>query len=246
MILGLRTLATADRLGSWLQVLLDLGQRLLVASSTERVCDEAIGMLFEFLATERVVILLDDSGSRGLTPRAVRAAPGLAQADLGHVRKLADYALQKSATVLFPEADASDADKSWVPALAQPIHSSMVAPLTSSLRIHGAVYVDRVTTAPFTPEELELFAAFANQTACALRAVSLRNRASVKDAFEHGSVGSSRPRSRAAQPMGTRGCSPRSNATPRAYAFEPADGPPAPRLYPSAESSRSSARCSWR
>ena len=178
MVLGLRTLASPDRLCLLLQILLDFGDRLLTASTTERVCDETLGIVFESLGVERVVILLDDGGPQELTPRAVRAAPGLAQADLTHVRKLADYVLQKTATVLFPDTGTQQSDKSWAPTHGQQVRSSMVAPLTSSLRIHGVMYVDRVTAAPFTPEDLELFASLSNQTASALRAVELRDKSS--------------------------------------------------------------------
>ena len=142
------------------------------------ILDRVLSALFEiFDRAERAFILLVDPQSHEVKTGAVRRRDHVDEEEISVSKTALNSALRKREALLCLDA-MNDADLGGADSVAAlGIRSLMIAPLVSREELHGAIYVDTVSTAVvFTEDDLQLLSAAASQVAGSLSNADLHGR----------------------------------------------------------------------
>jgi signal transduction histidine kinase len=160
-----------------LRILIEVSTLLPVSDDIEAILAKVLDLVFQILEVDRAAILLVNEKTGRLEPRITKTARPSPQGAPIYSQQIVDYVLRESVAALFTDAVTDPRLDSSRSVVAQSIHASMCAPLKPKDEVIGVLYVDN-QRAPhlFTQEDLELFAAFAAQSAVALENAALYRR----------------------------------------------------------------------
>lgn len=178
-------IAALRRKADILLLIYEMSRTLGSVFDIEKIFEKATDIIFRVTPADRVVALLRDEGTRGLTevglrPIAMRLRDKDAtekQKNLTIGRTITRRVMRERVALLSQDA-ASDAEFSSVESIVlQGVRSTMCAPLVADKIVHGALYADRLDPfAVFTRDDLELLSAIASQAAIAVENVRSHKR----------------------------------------------------------------------
>ena len=171
-------LETLQRKANILSALYEMSKTLGSCFDLNAIFAKATDIIFRSTPADRVVALLADGMNSEnpedfvLTPIATRARDEKLEA---HARKLTigrtiTRKVMKDRVALLSQDAAADEQFAGVDSIvSQGVRSTICAPLLAEMRVHGALYADRLDPfASFKPDDLELISAVAAQTAIAV------------------------------------------------------------------------------
>ncbi len=151
-----------------LSALYEATSAMLSLKDRKDVAEKLLNLVFENLTCERSVIMLYDQKLAALQPQVMRSVvdPGNA---FSPSRTVTDRAYNENVAVLSMDASQDSRFKARESVILQAIRSVMAAPIASSTRVWGVLYVDTVTTKnTFEQEDLEFLLAMARQAGIAM------------------------------------------------------------------------------
>lgn len=135
----------------------------------DRLLDEILGLIFRNLRAERGVVMLFDSETGELTPRAFRSRPGVDESEVRISRTIVNEVVEKRQAVLTTDATVDERFSQSDSVFQQDIRSAMCAPLSTRDRVLGIIYVDcRSEAGSFKRSDLEQLTAMANEACVAV------------------------------------------------------------------------------
>lgn len=150
-----------------LEMLYELGGRLTTLQSRDTLLDSAMDICFEMLHFERGSIGLRARQGRGVEWPVVRNLRGR-EGELTISRTLLSRALEYGERAIFTDSDTANADPT-MSIVQHGIRSAMCVPLLHDDNTIGVIYGDRTSTStPYTDEDIDFFAAIAQQISIGL------------------------------------------------------------------------------
>lgn len=163
------TTGTVDRLSA----LYEATSVMLSLKDLKDVSEKLLNLVFENLACERGVIMVYDQKLASLQPQVMRSTVDSGNS-FAPSRAITERAYNENVAVLSMDASTDSRFASRESIILQAIRSVMCAPIASSTRVWGVLYVDTVTTKKtFEQEDLEFLLAMARQAGIAMENLNL-------------------------------------------------------------------------
>lgn len=163
------TTGTVDRLSA----LYEATSVMLSLKDLKDVSEKLLNLVFENLACERGVIMVYDQKLASLQPQVMRSTVDSGNS-FAPSRAITERAYNENVAVLSMDASTDSRFASRESIILQAIRSVMCAPIASSARVWGVLYVDTVTTKKtFEQEDLEFLLAMARQAGIAMENLNL-------------------------------------------------------------------------
>ncbi|MBW2456262.1 MAG: GAF domain-containing protein [Deltaproteobacteria bacterium] len=167
--LHLRDKSSSARAQARLAILLEVSELLSSPTAIDDVLAKILDLAFEILEIDRATVLLAADREQAPEPRVWRTRQGGGAPEAIYSRQIVSYVMDQKVSALFSDTRSDPRLSEGASIVQQSICASMCAPLKARDRLLGALYVDNVTrSAPFSAEDLEFLAAFANQAAIAI------------------------------------------------------------------------------
>ena len=150
-----------------LQMIYELSERLTTLQSRDRLLEDAMRICCEMLRFERGAIGVRRPNQRTMDWPVVHNLRG-AEGELTISRTMLNRALEHGERARFPDEGGGDIDPT-ISMVQQGIRSAMCVPLIHNDQTLGVVYGDRLSTsASYTDEDIDFFAAIARQVSIGL------------------------------------------------------------------------------
>lgn len=150
-----------------LEMIYELSERLTTLQDREKLFDGAMDICMEMLSFERGAIGIRQRQGRGVDWPVVRNLRG-EEGELKISRSLLSRALEHGERAIFTDTSSGNADPT-VSIAQHGIRSAMCVPLTKQKDVVGVIYGDRTSTAAsYTDEDIDFFAAIAQQISIGL------------------------------------------------------------------------------
>ncbi|MBK6313319.1 MAG: HD-GYP domain-containing protein [Blastocatellia bacterium] len=163
------TTGTVDRLSA----LYEATSVMLSLKDLQDVSEKLLNLVFENLTCERGVIMVYDQKLASLQPQVMRSTVDSGNS-FAPSRAITERAYNENVAVLSMDASTDSRFASRESIILQAIRSVMCAPIASSTRVWGVLYVDIVTTKKtFEQEDLEFLLAMARQAGIAMENLNL-------------------------------------------------------------------------
>jgi HD-GYP domain-containing protein (c-di-GMP phosphodiesterase class II) len=163
------TTGTVDRLSA----LYEATSVMLSLKDLKDVSEKLLNLVFENLSCERGVIMVYDQKLASLQPQVMRSTVDSGNS-FAPSRAITERAYNENVAVLSMDASTDSRFASRESIILQAIRSVMCAPIASSARVWGVLYVDTVTTKKtFEQEDLEFLLAMARQAGIAMENLNL-------------------------------------------------------------------------
>lgn len=163
------TTSTVDRLSA----LYEATSVMLSLKDLQDVSEKLLNLVFENLTCERGVIMVYDQKLASLQPQVMRSTVDSGNS-FAPSRAITERAYNENVAVLSMDASTDSRFASRESIILQAIRSVMCAPIASSTRVWGVLYVDIVTTKKtFEQEDLEFLLAMARQAGIAMENLNL-------------------------------------------------------------------------
>ncbi len=163
------TTGTVDRLSA----LYEATSVMLSLKDLKDVSEKLLNLVFENLACERGVIMVYDQKLASLQPQVMRSTVDSGNS-FAPSRAITERAYNENVAVLSMDASTDSRFATRESIILQAIRSVMCAPIASSARVWGVLYVDTVTTKKtFEQEDLEFLLAMARQAGIAMENLNL-------------------------------------------------------------------------
>ena len=163
------TTGTVDRLSA----LYEATSVMLSLKDLQDVSEKLLNLVFENLTCERGVIMVYDQKLASLQPQVMRRTVDSGNS-FAPSRAITERAYNENVAVLSMDASTDSRFASRESIILQAIRSVMCAPIASSTRVWGVLYVDIVTTKKtFEQEDLEFLLAMARQAGIAMENLNL-------------------------------------------------------------------------
>jgi adenylate cyclase len=173
--LNLRATLDAERAQQKLQILLKVGETLSSPAGIDETLRRILDLCFQILDVDRGTIVLADVDGR-LSSRVRKVRAGYHSSEGEFSQSIVEWVMTSGSAALFADTQTDPRLAEAASIMAQSICASMCAPLKTSDRLVGVIYVDNLTRADrFGPEDLEFLSAFANQAAVAIDNAKLRD-----------------------------------------------------------------------
>src|SRR5688572_3528462 len=159
----------------YLTTLHKVSEILSRAASVEALFDSIVSAILEVSGGDRAAILMRprDTASKDIDMVAVRTKDGKTTGAVTLSRTVVNDVLEKGISVFTDDALADDRYVGGESIVRQRIRSVMCAPMRTTDRILGVLYVDSMMAREFSEAELELLAAVGNQAGIALHRARL-------------------------------------------------------------------------
>ena len=159
----------------YLTTLHKVSEILARASSVEALFDSIVSAILEVSGGDRAAILMRprDAASKDIDMVAVRTKDGKQTGSVTLSRTVVNDVLEKGISIFTDDALADDRYVGGESIVRQRIRSVMCAPMRTTDRILGVLYVDSMMAREFSEAELELLAAVGNQAGIALHRARL-------------------------------------------------------------------------
>jgi HD-GYP domain-containing protein (c-di-GMP phosphodiesterase class II) len=159
----------------YLTTLHKVSEILARAASVEALFDSIVSAILEVSGGDRAAILMRprDSTGKDIDMVAVRTKDGKASGAVTLSRTVVNDVLEKGISIYTDDALADDRYVGGESIVRQRIRSVMCAPMRTTDRILGVLYVDSMMAREFSEAELELLAAVGNQAGIALHRARL-------------------------------------------------------------------------
>jgi HD-GYP domain-containing protein (c-di-GMP phosphodiesterase class II)/pSer/pThr/pTyr-binding forkhead associated (FHA) protein len=156
--------ATMNRLSA----LYEATSVMLALKDRQDVSEKLLNLVFENLTCERGVIMVYDQKQAALQPQVMRSTVDSGNS-FSPSRTVTERAYDENVAVLSMDASNDSRFAARESIILQAIRSVMCAPIASSTRVWGVLYVDTVTTKKtFEHEDLEFLLAMARQAGIAM------------------------------------------------------------------------------
>ncbi len=156
--------ATMNRLSA----LYEATSVMLALKDRQDVSEKLLNLVFENLSCERGVIMVYDQKQAALQPQVMRSTIDSGNS-FSPSRTVTERAFNENVAVLGMDASNDSRFAARESIILQAIRSVMCAPIASSTRVWGVLYVDTVTTKKtFEQEDLEFLLAMARQAGIAM------------------------------------------------------------------------------
>ena len=160
----------------YLTTLHKVSEILARAAGVEALFDSIVSAILEVSGGDRAAILMrpkDAPTSKDIDMVAVRTKDGKASGAVTLSRTVVNDVLEKGISIFTDDALADDRYVGGESIVRQRIRSVMCAPMRTTDRILGVLYVDSMMAREFSEAELELLAAVGNQAGIALHRARL-------------------------------------------------------------------------
>lgn len=163
------TTGTVDRLSA----LYEATSVMLSLKDLKDVSEKLLNLVFENLSCERGVIMVYDQKLAALQPQVMRSTVDSGN-NFAPSRAITERAYNENVAVLSMDASTDSRFATRESIILQAIRSVMCAPIASSARVWGVLYVDTVTSKKtFEQEDLEFLLAMARQAGIAMENLNL-------------------------------------------------------------------------
>lgn len=150
---------------------------VLFSRSLDRIFEEILDLVFEYLPVHRGFIMLWDEERRNLVPRCIkhRRGAGTDEDQIRFSRTIAEKVCNERVAVLTTNAMDDERFVDAASIVEMRIRSAMAAPLWRGDKVEGLIYVDTpLHTKAFNKADLDLLSALGNQIAVAIEEATLR------------------------------------------------------------------------
>ena len=158
-----------------LRIAHELSTAIRVGRDLDELLEAVVSRIFDLLPADRCAVLLMHEDGSTLEPRMVMERTGGAPIEsIPLSQTVLNEVIQKKTAVLSTDAASDGRFQAAQSVVALSIRATMSVPLIFEETMFGALHVDSlVASHAFTPKDLALFSAIANQTAAALKNASL-------------------------------------------------------------------------
>jgi adenylate cyclase len=159
-----------DRQANKLNLLLEIAKELSQQTEVDRLLDRVVGLTFQVMDVDRVVIMTPGDTDEELVPRLWRARVESPAGSWRVPRAIARKAVAERVAVLSENVPEDDRFMESGPEKAHRVQSALCAPLLGSQgAVLGIIYLDHMeNTHSFSEEDLEFFSAFAGMAAVSI------------------------------------------------------------------------------
>jgi adenylate cyclase len=165
----------AQRTAAKLRVLLEVSQQLASPESYAALPDRILELLLKIMSVDRAVLLLVDSITGNLEPKAYRFSESANAENLDfYSRKITNFVLKQGDAIVSDDASGDRRFDSSQSIIQYSIQSAMCAPLKPRDQVIGVLYVDNLSQGyAYNQEDLEFLSSLANQAAIAFENATL-------------------------------------------------------------------------